>query len=127
MDGFLRARDQNQNSEWRPMKTRGGLGTDCIVRLCSKACLRGSGKSRIEAGRSFRKRAAWSGVHLLAAGLVILAAHPRAAGAPAVFTWNSTTTGTTWLNSANWTGGPVNKAPGVDNNATSTLDNDPND
>jgi hypothetical protein len=28
-----------------------------------------------------------------------------------------------WLNSANWTGGPANKAPGVDMNPNSTIDN----
>jgi len=47
--------------------------------------------------------------------------------APATFTWSTTTTGSTWVNSANWTGGPANKVPGTDLNATTTTDNDSND
>jgi|GEM_PF-6219676 len=43
------------------------------------------------------------------------------------YTWNSATTGTAWLNSANWTAGPASTAPGVDANASSLLDGNAGD
>jgi autotransporter-associated beta strand protein len=38
------------------------------------------------------------------------------------YTWSTSTTSTTWLNSANWTGGTANKYPGLDANESSTAD-----
>ncbi len=65
----------------------------------------------------------YSGRHLLAAtfGRGIYTTQNTFPG-PNTYTWNSANAGGSWLNSAQWTGGPANTFPGVDNNTNSTAD-----
>ena len=64
--------------------------------------------------------------HLVATlGLAMVSV--SSAHAQSTFTWNSTATSTAWMNSNNWGGGPASKAPGVDNNSSSTIDNNSGD
>jgi autotransporter-associated beta strand protein len=66
-----------------------------------------------------RTFAIFCAVTILIALALLLAPKARA---QTTYTWSTSTTGTQWLNSANWTGGVLNKYPGVDNNTSSTAD-----
>src|SRR5882724_482474 len=126
----LWASDPKLASEPHPMKTQ---------RQIRKVSTIGNDKGRLflrkDANRSaltgrkcFSRLSSMACVTPFVLGILVgIAPSETAYGTPSVFTWASASTGTSWLNSANWTGGPVNKAPGIDSNASSTIDNDPND
>ncbi len=65
----------------------------------------------------------------LMAGLVLVASVVPAGSAwgQSTYMWKTTTTGTGWLNSANWTAGPANTAPGVSANGSSLIDGNAGD
>src|SRR6266481_511853 len=110
------------------MRTQRRIGENFISNDHRDPLHRSERSKRFKFERNRLKLAGVARISPLVAGLVFaLAQIEKVSGAAATFTWNNVTSGAVWLNSANWTGGPPGKAPGVDNNSSSTIDNDPND
>ena len=78
-------------------------------------------KKRKKAGQCFPS----GSMRKLVAGLVLAIAGSTvpALQAQSNYTWSPISTSNFWLNSNNWSGGPLGTTPGVDNNPNSITDN----